>query len=304
MAKPPPSFLPQNIFLTGANGRLASCVRPHLHQAGRTITGFSRKKTNEHLNLESLFQPGTLERADTLLHLAWSTLPATSERDIGSEWESDLPFLIKLLRYIVESPQLARLHFIFFSSGGAVYGSGSGRPSLETDACRPFGWYAQAKVAAEEIIRIFGERHGLNYTILRVSNPYGFPVPPERAQGIIPHAFDSAWTGKPLNLWGDGSARKDFLHYSDFNRGLQAIIDRRLTGTYNLASGSSASVVEVIRQIETITQRSIRVEPGPARPWDVQTSFLDNGKLREATGWAPQLSLEEGLKRTAQELSR
>ena len=304
MANPPPSSLPQNIFLTGANGRLASCVRPYLQQAGRKITGFSREKTKDHLQLEALFQPGVLERADTLLHLAWSTLPATSERDIGSEWESDLPFLIKLLRQIVESPKLARLHFVFFSSGGAVYGPGTGQPSRETDPCRPVGWYAQAKVAAEEIVRIFGERHGLIYTILRVSNPYGFPIPPERAQGIVPHVFNCAWTGQELSLWGDGNARKDFLHYTDFNRGLQAVIDRRLTGIYNLAHGSSATIAEIIRHIEVITQRTVRVEPGAIRPWDVQTSLLDNRKLHEATGWSPQLSLEEGLKLTARELPR
>ena len=304
MANPPPSSLPQNIFLTGANGRLASCIRPHLQRAGRKVTGFSREETDENHKLDRIFEPGALDKTDTLLHLAWSTLPATSERDIGSEWESDLPFLIKLLRHIVESPPLARLHFIFFSSGGAVYGPSIDQPSSEADRCRPVGWYAQAKVAAEEIIQIFGERHGLIYTILRVSNPYGFPIPLERAQGIIPRVFDCAWTGKTLNLWGDGAARKDFLHYSDFNDGLQAVIDRRLTGTYNLAAGSSASVMEVIRYIEAITQRAVRVEEGPARPWDVQTSLIDNRKLGAAAGWTPKLTLEDGLILTGRELPR
>ena len=74
--------------------------------------------------------------------------------------------------------------------------------------CRPVGWYARAKLAAEEIIRTFGERYGLRYTILRVSNPYGYSVPFQRAQGIIPHAIECARSGKTLSLWGDGSARK------------------------------------------------------------------------------------------------
>ncbi|MEI6107465.1 MAG: NAD-dependent epimerase/dehydratase family protein, partial [Opitutae bacterium] len=227
-----------------------------------------------------------------------------SERDIGSEWENDLPLLIKLLRRIVESTAREHLHFIFFSSGGAVYGPSSGQAAREIDVCHPVGWYAQAKVAAEEIIQIFGERHGLIYTILRVSNPYGFPVPPERAQGIIPHAFQCAWTGQPLSLWGDGTARKDFLHYSDFNRGLQAVIDQRLTGVYNLAQGQSTSVMDVIRQIEIITQRPIGLQLGPARPWDVHASLLDNRKLCEVSGWKPQISLPEGLKLTALEIPR
>lgn len=292
------------IFLTGARGRLASCVKPYLHQAGHEIISFSRAATKDHLKLDDIFQPDILEQGNTLLHFAWSTLPATSERDIGSEWENDLPLLIKLLRRIVESPARESLHFIFFSSGGAVYGSGSDQPACELDPCRPVGWYAQAKVAAEEIIQIFGERHGLIYTILRVANPYGFPVSPERAQGIVPHAFRCAYTGQALNLWGDGTALKDFLHYHDFNRGLKAVIDQRLTGTYNLASGYSTTIRDIIRHIEKITQRSICIQPGPTRPWDVQTSRLDNRKLRLATHWTPQISLIEGLKLTAQEIDR
>jgi len=304
MVFPSDQSRPQQITLTGAHGRLAACIRPFLAAAGREVTALSHTGTDEANSLQQLFVPGLLEKTDTLLHLAWSTLPATSERDIGREWETDLPLLIKLLRRIVESPARSRLHFVFFSSGGAVYGPGTTQPSRETDPCHPVGWYAQAKVAAEEIIQIFGERHGLNYTILRVSNPYGFPVPAERAQGIIPRAFHSAWSGQPLGLWGDGSARKDFLHYTDFNRGLLEVIDRRLTGTYNLAVGASASLGEVIKHIEEITGRRIKLAPGPALPWDVQVSQLDNRKLREATGWGPQLSLRAGLELTARELPR
>lgn len=294
---------PAKILLTGASGRLAACVRPTLEQAGKTVLGFSRVGTSGR-TLQDLLTAPWPANTGTLLHLAWSTLPATSEKNIGAEWETDLPLLFKLLQKITDTPESQRPHFIFFSSGGAVYGPGTGRPSQESDPCQPIGWYAEAKLAAEEIIRIYTERHGLACTILRVSNPYGFSVPAQRAQGIIPRAFDCAWTGQTLSLWGDGSARKDFLHFTDFNRGLQAVIDRRLTGTYNLASGSSASIREVIAQVEKITGRTITVQPGPAPAWDVQSSQLENARLRAATGWTPQVSLEEGLRLTARELAR
>lgn len=293
---------PKKILLTGARGRLAACIRPHLADAEHELVLLSRTETSEYLSLETLFLTPLIDQSDVLLHLGWSTLPALSELNIGIEWERDLPFLIRLLRRIADSPARKRLHFVFFSSGGTVYGQAKGRPAREDDACHPIGWHGQAKRAGEEIVEAFAERHGVSCTILRISNPYGFAVPSHRAQGIIPHAFECARTGRPLSLWGDGSARKDFLHYTDFNRALQQVIDRRLTGTFNLCAGESYSVRDVIGRIEQVSGHRIPLEPGPARPWDVHDSCLSNEKLRAASGWTPSVSIEEGLQLTAREL--
>lgn len=290
---------PRKVLVTGGRGRLAGCIQPHLAQAGHEVVLLSRTEGPGYLAAESYFLTPLPEQADVVLHLAWSTLPANSECNVGIEWEQDLPLLFRMLRRLAESPARDRTQFIFFSSGGAVYGPGLGRPAREDDPCRPIGWYAQAKVAAEEIVQAFAERQGLACTILRVSNPYGFSVPEHRGQGIIPHAFACARRGQPLSLWGDGSARKDFLHSSDFNRAIEAVIRHRLTGIYNLASGVSHSVCEVLEHIEAITGRKLALDHGPARAWDVQTSLLDSGKLMAATGWSPQVSLEQGLRLTA-----
>ncbi|GAB1489704.1 NAD-dependent epimerase/dehydratase family protein [Opitutaceae bacterium] len=290
------------VIVTGGRGRLAACIRPHLTQAGHEVVLLSRTEGAGYLPTESFFLTSLPEQADVVLHLAWSSLPANSERNIGIEWEQDLPLLFRILRRIADSPARDRTQFIFFSSGGSVYGPGIGRPVREDDPCRPIGWYAQAKVAAEEIVQAFAARHGVACTILRVSNPYGFSVPEHRAQGIIPHAFACARSGRPLSVWGDGSARKDFIHASDFNRALEAVIAHRLTGIYNLASGQSHSVREVLSHVERITGRTLKLEHGPARTWDVQTSLLDSGKLKAATGWSPQVSFEQGLRLTAAEL--
>lgn len=281
---------------------MAACIAPHLRAAGREVIMLSRAGNNGCLPLEQLFRAPLLDDVDTVLHLAWSTLPATSEENVGIEWQVDLPLLTQVLERLVSAPRREAPHFIFFSSGGAVYGPSS-RPMSEEDPCRPIGSYARAKLAAEQIIRDFGVRRGLSYTILRVSNPYGFSVPLQRAQGIIPHAFDCARLGQPLSLWGDGSACKDFLHYTDFNRALQLVIDQRLTGTYNLAYGQSHTIKEIIGLVEKISGRSICIEPGPTRPWDVHSSMLDTRKLRAHSGWEPTIALDAGLRIMAQALT-
>jgi UDP-glucose 4-epimerase len=192
-----------------------------------------------------------------------------------------------------------RPHFIFFSTGGAIYGDAPGRPNLESDPCHPIGWYGKAKRAAEELIERYAAQHGLPCAILRISNPYGYPVPKSRMQGIIPHAIRCAVEGQALTLWGDGHAQKDFIYHTDFLSALEQVIDLRLTGTYNLAAGESHSVREVIALVEDHTGRKIALTFQPAAAWDVQDSRLDVGKLVAATGWRPQVTLDEGIRRSA-----
>ncbi len=294
-----PEPTPSRLIVTGGRGRLASLIAEHFRAPASQVTLYSREGGAGFLPLAGLTAPGALDEATALLHLAWSTLPATSQQQPGTEEQHDLPLLKLLLEAIASSPKSKRLHLVFFSSGGAVYGNAPGRANLEADPCLPIGSYGRAKRMAEELITTYAGYHGLACTILRISNPYGYPVPKNRAQGLIPHALRCAVENQPLTLWGDGSARKDFLHYTDFLAALELVVARRLTGTYNLSAGESHSVREVISLVEKHTGRRVPLNPQPGLDWDVQDSRLDNARLIAATGWRPLISLDEGIRRAA-----
>lgn len=294
-----PEPTPSRLIVTGGRGRLASLIAEHFRAPASQVTLYSREGGAGFLPLAGLTAPGALDEATALLHLAWSTLPATSQQQPGTEEQHDLPLLKLLLEAIASSPKSKRLHLVFFSSGGAVYGNAPGRANLEADPCLPIGSYGRAKRMAEELITTYAGYHGLACTILRISNPYGYPVPKNRAQGLIPHALRCAVEHQPLTLWGDGSARKDFLHYTDFLAALELVVARRLTGTYNLSAGESHSVREVISLVEKHTGRRVPLNPQPGLDWDVQDSRLDNARLIAATGWQPLISLDEGIRRAA-----
>jgi UDP-glucose 4-epimerase len=287
------------ILVSGGRSRLASLIADHFRTPAHALSLFSRTPGAGFGALSDLERSATYARAGTVLHLAWSTLPASSELHPRIEWDQDLPLLARMLEAMTASPARDKIHFLFFSSGGAVYGNAPGRPNVETDPCHPVGCYGRAKRAAEEMIEAHVARHGLAATILRISNPYGYPVPKSRVQGIIPHALRCAAEGLPLDLWGDGTARKDFLYYTDFLSGLEEVISRRLTGTVNLCAGVSHSVREVIALVEKNTTRpvALRFQPGPA--WDVHDSRLDHQRLAAASGWRPQVMLDEGIRRAA-----
>lgn len=289
---------PKRLLVTGGRGRLASLIADHFLAPVHEVVPYSRSGGAGFRPLGELAQPAALAQADTVMHLAWSTLPATSEQNPGAEQQHDLPLLDSLLKACAAAPAERRPHFIFFSSGGAVYGNAPGRPSVETDPRQPIGAYGKAKLAAEQLIDETAARHGLPCTILRISNPYGYPVPTGRVQGIIPHAIRCALEGRTLPLWGDGHARKDFLHYTDFLSALGEVVTRRLTGTFNLSVGESHSVHEVIALVEKHTDRKIALTFQPAPAWDVEDSRLDNGRFTTATGWRPLVSLDQGIQQS------
>lgn len=289
---------PTRLRLTGGRGRLATLISDYFRAPHYEVERYAHAASSGFRDLAQLGQETDWTREDLLLHLAWSSLPATSEQYPERAAQIDLPLLEGLLRHLTRWPESKRPHLVFFSSGGTVYGNAPGRPNREDDPCRPIGNYGRAKLAAEALINTAVAQHGLACTILRISNPYGYPVPTARAQGIIPHAIAAAADGRPLRLWGDGQARKDFLYHTDFLAALELVLTRRPTGTYNLCSGQSHSIAEVIALVERHTGRTLQLESTPAPTWDVTDSRLDPAKLTQAIAWRPQVTLDEGVRRS------
>lgn len=284
------------LLITGGRGRLARLIAEEMGGSGVRL--FSRSAGQGIESLERLLAPDMLAGGGVLLHLAWSSLPATAEQQPGLAEKEDLPLLRRLLAALQAVPAAERPHLVFFSSGGAVYGNAPGRPNTEDDPCRPVGAYGRAKRAAEELITAWAVAQGAACTTLRISNPYGFAVPQERPQGIIPHAIHAARTGTPLPLWGDGSARKDFLHHTDFLAALAKVTTACPPGTFNLCRGESHTVNEVLAEVERQTGRPIPRTHAPAPAWDVHDSRLANDRLRRALGWSPAVTLAEGIRRS------
>jgi UDP-glucose 4-epimerase len=282
------------ILMTGGRGSLASILRAHFAAREMTATSYSRRAGDGHSALEQLLTGGLPERG-TLLHLAWTTVPFTSEHNPDLEHDDQL--LRRLLDAVARRPQT---HFVFFSSGGTIYGNAvDHRPHCEIDPCNPIGRHGRAKLAAEKLIEEYGQKHGFPWTILRVSNPYGFPVPGSRPQGIVPVALRCARDGTPLTIWGDGTARKDFLFHADFSAAVELVVRQRLTGIFNVCHGTSHAISEVVGLVEQVTGHKIAVLHTAAPAWDVHDSLLANAKLTQASSWRPTVSLTEGIARMA-----
>ena len=273
---------PKRIAVTGGRGRLAPCVAARMSELDSAVVCFSRSAGDGFQELSLLTEPRTLADFDALLHLAWSTVPLTSEEKPGREQATDLPLLKEILNACAalrRPPQL-----VFFSTA-AVYGNTS-VPATEETPCNPLGSYARAKLLAEEIIRAACANHpALRCCILRISNVFGSTALSTKPQGIISRICRAVHDEAPIFLWGDGENTKDYLFLDDLLDAVQAVVARRRTGTFNVASEKSLSVNDIISLVESFTGKKLHLARCAAFPWDVERSYISARKLRKATGW-------------------
>jgi UDP-glucose 4-epimerase len=286
---------PRPIIFTGARGRLAGVLATYFSSLGAEVVRVSRTGGEGHLSYDDLWNSTLLQSGGILLHAAWSTVPSTAEAHPESTWTQDLPLLARLLAELARAPQNTAPHLVFFSSGGAVYGECQ-NPAKESDPLKPVGWYGRGKVAAERLIQEFCHERAVPASILRISNPYGFPYLPEKPQGIVGAALHAMRTGRALALLGGGTSRKDFLHLSDLQSALESVLQNPKSGIWNVSAGESHSIVELLSLLETITGQSIPRREVASAPWDVHSSLLDQTAFSSAYGWKPRFSLPDGLR--------
>jgi UDP-glucose 4-epimerase len=288
---------PLRIAMTGGRGRLAPFIAARLSGIDAEVVSFSRSAGEGFQSASLLTQPRRLADFDVLLHLGWSTVPLTSEQRPGIEQAEDLPLMQQLLAACasVDRPP----HLVFFSSA-AVYGNAFVAATEET-ICRPIGNYARAKLRAEEVIRSACERNrALRCCTLRISNVFGSAINSTKPQGIIPRVCRAIHENTLVSIWGNGRNIKDYLFLDDFLEAVQIVVERSLQGTYNVASGQSLSVDEIVSLVESIAGKALRVAHCPAFSWDVQESRISAQKIYEEIGWHARRDIADAIRQVTE----
>lgn len=188
--------------------------------------------------------------------------------------------------------------FLFLSSGGAVYGEPEQLPIGEDHPLRPRSAYGAAKAAGETYVSYFARRYGVAATSLRCGNAYGPGQLPGRGQGLIGELLSAADEGRTVEIWGDGSVQRDFVHVGDIAHAIAALCGRRdLPPALNVGSGQATSVREVIDLVADVVGHPLRVNAVDERPFDVHHVALDITRLQRIIEFDP-ISLRDGITRT------
>lgn len=294
---------PPRIAVSGAKGRIGAALCRRLLDLTPRLERYSTQPgaDGNFLATRALADPQALRGMDTLIHAAWSTVPVVAEQFPLRIWQVDLPLLAGILEAIRALPAAERPRLIFLSSA-SVYGRSTDGCAEDGSAPAPAGWYAFGKLSAERMIREFARRHDLEFLILRLSNVYGFwnaSVP----QGVIPRLLRASLTGEEVEIWGDGSAAKDYLHIDDALSAIAKIVATRATGLFNVSSGQSHRLAELIAYVEAATGRPVRRKHRPAFAWDASQPRIANRLFAGTFDWRPSVTIHEGIRRHHAELA-
>jgi UDP-glucuronate 4-epimerase len=191
---------------------------------------------------------------------------------------------------------------LLFASSSSVYGEREDGPFRETDAVeRPISPYAATKRAGELLLHSFHAANGLSVTCARIFTAYG---PRQRPDLAIRKFAERMLRGDSLPVFGDGTALRDFTYVGDLVDGLVRALDTDLGfAILNFGAGRMVSVADVIAALERTLGRKATIEWLPRQAGDVSRTWSDSSAAHAALGYAPAVSLEQGMARFAEWLA-
>ncbi|ABW66333.1 NAD-dependent epimerase/dehydratase family protein [Desulfosudis oleivorans] len=295
------------VLLLGGGGFIGRALAGHLCRTGGPVHVVGRNPVK---NFEggAVFHQGSmadrsllesiLPQCDVVIHLASATTPGSSAGRPLAEADTNILPTLKLLDMFRDC---GNRWMIFVSSGGTLYGNPETVPVNESQPLCPLSYHGAGKIAIEAFLHAFAHDSGKHVTILRPANVYGPGQPLSQGFGFIRTVLEHARMDTEVKIWGDGSTVRDFLYIEDMIKGIESVMNADPhTDTYNIGSGEGHSLNNVIKTVEKVCGRPLKVQYSTARQVDVRKIVLDCSKIMEKTGWKPETSLEEGVRLTWQ----
>jgi len=232
-----------------------------------------------------------LKDIDIVFHLISTTTPQNT--NLFYDIESNVLPTIHLL----ESCRNCKVkQIIYFSSGGTVYGIPKNIPIAETADLNPISSYGVHKVTVEKCISYYGQYYGIDYKIIRISNPYGPGQNPFSGQGVIAAFLAKALMKECIEIWGDGTIIRDYIYIDDVIDAI--ILLMHYNGeynTFNIGYGEGHSLNELIKEIEGVLELKLKVIYSEGRKQDVKLNILDTNLISNQLKWKPIIELKSGI---------
>jgi GDP-4-dehydro-6-deoxy-D-mannose reductase len=230
-----------------------------------------------------------LRDADAVVHLAAQSSVAASWQDAMESWHVNVDGTVRVLEAVHPEAR------VVLASTCEVYGNASRIPTPEDERVAPVSPYAASKVAAE-LACVFS---GRDVVVVRATNQEGPGRDDRFAVGSWTRQIArlEAEGGGTLRV-GDLSAERDIIDVRDACRAYRLLLDRSVpAGTYNVASGKTVTMGVVVEVLVGLADVRVQVERDEARmrPADIPRISGDPAKLRAATGWEPEIPLEQTL---------
>ena len=216
---------------------------------------------------------------DIVVHLVSTLIPGSSYEDYKNEYKNVIFPSIELMELCAKK----KIRFVYFSSGGTIYGNRNDvLPFIETDPMKPISFYGWSKQMMENSILFMHRTKGLDYLIVRPSNPYGHGQNLFGKQGLVAVAIGKILKGEPVEVWGDGSAVRDYIYIDDLAKVFSQLIEKDVKNTtLNIGAGRGYSVNDVLAFLKIVSGKDFKIEYKNPRPVDVSNMVLDISNLKQ-----------------------
>lgn len=300
----------EKVIIYGGAGFIGSHMAEDLLLNNMDVTVFDKlnasKKNVHHILNKIDFIEGdfnnkvdiknSLKNKNYVVHLVSSTLPADSNLNPFYDVESNL---ISSLNLFEECVRQKIKKIIFISSGGTIYGDPVKLPIDENHPTNPTCSYGIIKLTIEKYLDLYRDLKGLDYTVLRFSNPFGERQNPNLSQGLIAKLLHKIKNNIPIEIWGDGKIIRDYFYIKDGVKAVnKAIHARTKNKIFNISSGKGHSINKILDKFRKILKLDFEVRYLPARSFDVNTNILDNRLAAKYLKWKPETNFNDGLKNT------
>ncbi len=241
---------------------------------------------------------GAVEGVDSVFHLAAQTIVGVARNSPLETFEVN----VRGAWNVFEACRMHEVGQVVFASSDKAYGSSPELPYREDFPLRAAYPYDASKAAADTIARSYANAYGLPLAVTRFANVYGGGD--LNFSRLIPETVVALLDGRPPVIRSDGSPERDFLHVDDAVSAYLAIagtLDNGGVGeAFNAGGERPHSVREVVELIAEVAGGGVEPDfQGAGNPdGEIDRQFVDSTKLRELTGWRPEVGLEDGLRRT------
>jgi len=310
-------YVVAHYLVTGCAGFIASRVSELLVEAGNTVTGidnlndaydpclkhwrlarlraltgfaFVQADISDRAALESIWS--SMPKAEAIFNLAARAGVRQSVETPGIYFETNVIGTLNLL----ELARRTGVSKFLLASTSSLYGSHNTMPYREdADTGRPLSPYAASKKAAEALCYSYHHLYGMDIAVPRYFTVYGPAGRPDMSAFRFVQWISE---GRPVTVYGDGTQKRDFTFVDDIARGTIAALQRtRGFEVINLGSDQPVELLDVIRTIERLVGRPAQLEFEPAHRADVNATWANIDKARQALDWSPRVVFAEGLDR-------
>jgi UDP-glucose 4-epimerase len=241
-------------------------------------------------SIENADLPALLDGVTHVFHLA---AQAGVRKSWGKDFKTYTVNNVDATQALLEACAGRPIERFVYASSSSVYGDHAPMPMREDALPHPLSPYGVTKLAAEHLCMLYHANHGVAACAMRYFTVYG---PRQRPDMAFHRFIRAALREEPISLYGDGEQTRDFTFVADAVAATIAAGERGVPGrAYNVGGGSRVSMNQVVQIIERISGHPLRITREAAQTGDMRDTYADTTRARQDLGFAPTVSLEEGI---------